>query len=43
MSAPLIPDLFGLCKVLTTAIIWIVQQLIFALAGPVPPLKGLGD
>ena len=43
MSAPLIPSLFGLCKVLTGAIIWIVQQLLYALAGPVPPLKGLAD
>ncbi len=43
MSAPLVPDLFGLCKVLTAAIIWIVQQLIYALAGPIPPLGGLGD
>jgi len=43
VSAPLVPSLFGLCKVLTGAIIWIVQQLLYALAGPVPPLKGLAD
>ena len=43
MSAPLIPNLFAVCKVLTGAIIWIVQQILYALAGPVPPLKGLGD
>src|SRR6266508_3441584 len=43
VSAPLVPDLFALCKVLTAAIIWIVQQLIYALAGPIPPLGGLGD
>src|SRR6266568_1855908 len=43
VSAPLVPDLFGLCKVLTAAIIWVVQQIIYALAGPIPPLAGLGD
>jgi len=43
VSAPLIPNLFAVCKVLTGAIIWIVQQILYALAGPVPPLKGLGD
>src|SRR6266540_369122 len=43
VSAPLVPDLFGLCKVLTAAIIWIVQQILYALAGPIPPLAGLGD
>src|SRR6266568_4590603 len=43
VSAPLVPDLFALCKVLTAAIIWVVQQIIYALAGPIPPLAGLGD
>jgi len=43
VSAPLIPNLFDLCKVLTAAIIGIVQQIIYALSGPVPPLRGLGD
>jgi NADH:ubiquinone oxidoreductase subunit H len=43
VSAPLIPNLFEVCKVLTGAIVGIVQAIIYALAGPVPPLKGLGD
>jgi NADH:ubiquinone oxidoreductase subunit H len=43
VSAPLIPNLFDLCRVLTAAIVGIVQAIIYALAGPVPPLKGLGD
>jgi NADH:ubiquinone oxidoreductase subunit H len=43
MSAPLIPNLFDLCKVLTAALIGIVQQIIYALSGPIPPLRGLGD
>ena len=32
MSAPLIPNLFDVCKVLTQAIIWVVDQLIYAIA-----------
>jgi len=43
VSAPLVPNLFGACKVLVIAIIGIVQQIVYALAGPVPPLRGLGD
>lgn len=43
MSAPLVPNLFEVCKVLTGAIVWIVQQIIYALAGVIPPLRGLGD
>ena len=43
MSAPLVPNLFAVCKVLVAAILSIVQQLIYALSGPIPPLRGLGD
>src|SRR5437899_4294088 len=43
VSAPLVPDLFGLCKVLTAAIIWIVQQINYEISSPIPPLTGLGD
>lgn len=43
MSAPLIPNLFEVCKVLTGAIVWVVQQIIYAIAVLVPPLAGLGD
>lgn len=43
MSAPLIPNLFDVCKVLVGAIVGIVQQILYGLAGPVPPLRGLGD
>ena len=43
MSAPLIPNLFAVCKVLVAAIIGIVQSIIYALSGPIPPLRGLGD
>src|SRR5205823_4669960 len=43
VSAPLIPDLFGICKVLVGAMIWVGRQLIYALAGPVPPMTGFGD
>ena len=43
MSAPLIPNLFAVCKVLIAAIIGIVQSIIYALSGPIPPLRGLGD
>src|SRR5205823_2450890 len=43
VSAPLVPNLFAVCKVLVAAILSIVQQLIYALSGPVPPLRGLGD
>jgi len=43
VSAPLIPNLFAVCKVLVAAIIGIVQSIIYALSGPIPPLRGLGD
>ncbi|OGS62745.1 MAG: hypothetical protein A3K59_01315 [Euryarchaeota archaeon RBG_19FT_COMBO_69_17] len=43
MSAPLVPSLFGTCKVLTAAIIWVVNQIILAIAVVIPPLKGLAD
>ena len=43
MSAPLIPNLFDVCKVLTGAIVWVVQQIIYAVAVLIPPLRGLGD
>src|SRR5438034_5926527 len=43
VSAPLVPNLFAVCKVLVAAILSIVQQLIYSLSGPVPPLRGLGD
>lgn len=43
MSAPLIPSLFDVTRVLTGALIGIVVQLIYALAAVVPPLQGLGD
>src|SRR5207247_5206820 len=43
VSAPLVPNLFAVCKVLVAAILSIVQQLIYALSGPIPPLRGLGD
>src|SRR5439155_12026484 len=39
----LIPNLFAVCKVLVAAIIGIVQSIIYALSGPIPPLRGLGD
>jgi len=43
VSAPLVPSLFGTCKVLTAAIIWVVNQIILAIAVVIPPLKGLAD
>ena len=43
MSAPLIPNLFDVCKVLTEAIIWVVNQIIYALATVIPPLRGLAE
>jgi NADH:ubiquinone oxidoreductase subunit H len=43
VSAPLIPDLFGICKVLVGAMLWVARQLVYALAGPVPPMAGFGD
>jgi NADH:ubiquinone oxidoreductase subunit H len=43
VSEPLIPDLFGVCKVLTGAIVWIIVQIIYAIANVAPPLRGLGD
>ncbi|HYT00440.1 MAG TPA: complex I subunit 1 family protein [Thermoplasmata archaeon] len=38
MSAPLVPNLFNVCKVLTQAIIWVVNQILYAIGGAVPPL-----
>lgn len=46
MSAPLVPSLFGSCYILTGAIIWIVDQILYAIGAVVPPindpLHGLG-
>ena len=43
MSQPLVPDLFATCKVLTGAILWVVQQILLALGAVIPPLKDLGN
>ena len=43
MSAPLIPNLFGVCEVLVLAIVWIIDQILYALAGLIPPLTGLAQ
>ncbi|OGS49220.1 MAG: hypothetical protein A3K68_05860 [Euryarchaeota archaeon RBG_16_68_13] len=43
MSAPLIPDLFAACKVLTGAIIWVVNQIVLAIAIVIPPFRGLAE
>jgi NADH:ubiquinone oxidoreductase subunit H len=46
MSAPLVPSLFGSCYILTGAIIWIVDQILYAIGVVIPPindpLHGLG-
>ncbi len=46
MSAPLIPSLFGSCYILTGAIIWIIDQILYAIGFVIPPindpLHGLG-
>jgi len=43
MSAPLVPSLFGACYILTGAIVWVIAQIIYAIAVVIPPLHGLGD
>lgn len=43
MSAPLIPNLFDVCLVLTLAIIWVIDQILYALAAVIPPLTGLAQ
>ncbi|TLZ71453.1 MAG: hypothetical protein E6K06_06135, partial [Methanobacteriota archaeon] len=43
MSAPLVPNLFNVCEVLTLAIVWIVDQILYGLASVIPPLTGLAQ
>ena len=43
MSAPLVPNLFNVCEVLTLAIVWIVDQILYGLASVIPPLNGLAQ
>ena len=42
-SAPLIPNLFDVCVVLVLAIVWVIDQILYALAGLIPPLNGLAQ
>ena len=42
MSAPLVPSFFGACYILTGAILWIVAQILYAIAVVIPPLADLG-
>ena len=39
MSAPLVPSLFGSCYILTGAIIWIVDQILYAIGFVIPPIN----
>ena len=41
MSAPLVPNLFEVCKILTEAIIGLVNTILNALAPVIPPITGL--
>ena len=43
MSAPLVPNLFAVCKILVAAFIGIWQQMFYAMSGPAPPFRGFGD
>src|SRR2546427_111690 len=37
------PNLFNVCEVLVLAIVWVVDQILYALAGLIPPLTGLAQ
>ena len=39
MSAPLVPNLFAACYVLTGAIVWIVDQILYAIGSVIPPIS----
>ena len=39
MSAPLVPSLFGSCYILTGAIIWIIDQILYAIGFVIPPIN----
>jgi len=39
MSAPLVPSLFASCYILTGAIIWIVDQILYAIGFVIPPIN----
>jgi len=39
MSAALVPSLFGSCYILTGAIIWIVNQILYAIGAVIPPIN----
>ncbi len=43
MSAPLIPNLFDVCEVLTLAIVWVIDRILYGLAFVIPPLTGLAE
>ena len=43
MSQPLVPDLFTSCKILTGAIVWVLNQILYAIATVIPPVAGLAD
>ena len=40
MSAPLVPSLFASCYILTGAIIWIIDQILYAIGFVIPPILG---
>ncbi len=39
MSAPLVPSLFGACYILTGAIIWIVDKILYGIGYVIPPIN----
>ncbi len=39
MSAPLVPSLFASCYILTNAIIWIIDQILYAIGFVIPPIN----
>ena len=39
MSAPLVPSLFASCYILTGAIIWIIDQILYAIGFVIPPIN----
>jgi len=39
MSAPLVPSLFASCYILTGAIIWIIDQILYAIGVVIPPIN----
>ncbi len=39
MSAPLVPSLFGACYILTGWMIWIIDQILYAIGFVIPPIN----